>query len=379
MTDKSAIRQRNSCEPASHRIFVKAFLDKNFGDDHMLLKLLRFFPQERFYVSCPQENLGYYERLLRGCSNCELTQVELRQISRHFPNGFFSYLLLLGGSVLQGSRNLGCYYRGRNIRAIRRAKRWGTKYLIVGCNTGPFINALTKAFVCQEIAAADLVTTRDSASYALVQDALKGRGRAFFTGDLLWDISADFPVEGPPEAGRLGISVLGSNRPELCSEALVRYFAKIVDLYLQEEGRQVSLLALNAGGQDDMRVAKQICSHVQRPERVRIVRHGCDSPWAILQETAACERVIGLRYHSIIGALSYGTPVLPIAYSNKTQRLLADYFGEAEPIQLQDLLKIQPEEFFSQYVQNEDRYLSCSQKQNGTLHLEWMQAFLKEN
>lgn len=379
MTDKSAIQQQNNCEPASHRIFVKAFLDKNFGDDHMLLKLLRFFPQESFYVSCAQENLGYYERLLRGYSNCKLTQVELRQISRHFPNGFFSFILLLGGSVLQGSRNLGCYYRGRNIRAILRAKRWGTKYLIVGCNTGPFVNALTKAFVCLEIAAADFVTTRDRASYALVQDASKGRGRTFLAGDLLWDISEEFPMAGPPEAGRLGISVLGSNRPELCSEALVRYFAKIVDLYLEEEDHQVSLLALNAGRQDDAWVAEQIYSHVQRPEQVRIVCHGCDSPWAILQETAACERVIGLRYHSIVSAFSYGIPVLPIAYSNKTEQLLADYFGAAEPIQLQDLLKIQPEEFFLRYVQNEGRYLSCSQKQNGTLHLEWMQAFLEES
>ena len=327
------------------KIFVKAFMDKNFGDDLMIIKLLRSFPNCNFYICCPLELKEYYGEIFSEFDNFILTDVELRKI-HVYGRGFFNASILIGGSVLQGSRNKGCYYRFRNILSIRFNKIFGTKYYIIGCNTGPFINKLTEYFVKLELRSADLVTTRDTDSYNFIKGCSK-KLECYMYDDILMDIAYDYNLKSANNNEALGISVLNSRNSDLANEKINLYFARFIDEYIKREKSKVYLLAFDSGNQNDVLVANKIYDLVENKSFLEIVSHD-ENYLKILKVMSKCKLIIGNRFHAIILGMSLKIPTFPLIYSNKTWNLLDDndYHGvrinlsEISQIPINDFLEI---------------------------------------
>jgi polysaccharide pyruvyl transferase WcaK-like protein len=166
-------------------IYVKAYLDKNYGDDLMLVRLAGSVdPSCVLYINCEKPMEDYYHNLLKEFSNYKFIQCPLRNIHRYGKN-FFACILLIGGSVLQGNNFKGCFYRFLNTCEIGFMRAHGTPYAIVDCNTGPFINRITELFVRGELRQAALVTTRDSASLKFIKNSIGKKTRVYQYPDML--------------------------------------------------------------------------------------------------------------------------------------------------------------------------------------------------
>lgn len=330
-------------------IYVKAFLDRNWGDDLMIIKLIRRFPQDTFYIYCDDAMRDFYSELLKEFGNYVLTPVELWKVGSFGP-GFFRHILLIGGSVLQGSRNRGCYYRLRNITALKWASLFGTRYAIVGCNTGPFINGFTRFFVELELKTASFITTRDKTSYDHAS-RVNRKAEIHCYSDILMNFAEEYNLKATEDGQSkiLGVSVFNSKMTDLSNDRINRYFARLIDQYIEETGGEVFLLAFNVGIQNDRAVADRIYELISHQSSVRIVAHG--TGYLELPEMMArCHRILALRFHSAILGVSLRIPTLPIMYSNKADNLLSDLGYQGKRLHIRDIETVAPSELISRIL-----------------------------
>lgn len=358
------------------KVYLKVFMDKNFGDDLMLIKLIKTFPNTRFYVYCNLELFDFYYSLLKEFMNYELTTTELRHVNK-FGRGYFDLIILMGGSVLQGTRNKGCYYRARNILALKVASFHGTPYAIIGCNTGPFINRLTQYFVALELRTARLITTRDKASFTFISN-IQTKADIYLFSDLLMNFDNEHLLEKECEekCPTLGISVLNSTNPRLSNGFVTEYFVSIIDEYIEKTNGIVYILAFNVGKQDDLLLANDIYQLVRNKDNTKIISHGTNYlsiPNAIIQ----CSEVLAVRFHAIILGSILGVKTIPIIYSNKTENLLNDLDYQGERLYIDKLDEKEVSELVNKII-NEEYRLNVDEniKNESNKHMEALSKFL---
>lgn len=350
---------------------MKAFLDKNLGDDMMLLALFRFFPKDDFTLSCTNSYEPYYRHLFADCMNVSLTEIALCQIAR-LGDGGFDIILQIGGSILQGTRNIGCFYRGRNIRAILRQKRYGTKYYIIGCNTGPFTNRLTRFFVQLEIKSCDGISVRDHASYQFIQNGFTRDVPIIQADDLVLEYAARYG--NGCRDGALGISVMIPSGMSAAAAGIIHAYADICNQYIQKTHRKVKLLCYNSGTQDDVSAAKAVLAQCQFPESVRIAAYEDGNYEEIIQETSLCDRIVAVRFHSMIMAFGTGVPIWPVAYSNKMQNVLEDMGQNGCSITMAEFAKGSYKKLLDDILNDRNFVCRTIESKNSIRHLE----FIKE-
>jgi polysaccharide pyruvyl transferase WcaK-like protein len=304
-------------------IYVKAYLDMNYGDDLMLCQMAETLdPSCMIYVHCEAHLIAFYEQLLQPYKNVKLVQCPLRRIHR-YGKGFFSAVILLGGSVLMGNRYRGCWYRFLNIIYLAFLKRYGTEYIIVGCNVGPFKNKFTEFWVRKEIKRAVFITARDQTSFQYLMKSARKTAHVHYFPDMLMQIAQTCKISASPCANRLGIAVHGPS-----GAALNTFLTELCEEYIDKTQQPVTLLCFDTGTQNDIRAAQSIYSGIHRKDMVRIESH-CAEPYYLLRQMAECSRIVAVRFHAAVLAISLDIPFLPIAYSNKMQLFLYD-IGQTE-------------------------------------------------
>ena len=356
------------------KIFVKAFLDKNLGDDLMLLELFSFFPEDTFKLSCNNEYAAYYKKLFANYHNVKLTEVELCRINQ-FGNGYFDLIIQIGGSILQGNRNIGCYYRGRNIKAVHRQKRYGTRYYIIGCNVGPFINRLTKFFVRLEIMSCNGITVRDNMSYQFVRSGFTHKVPVIWADDLVMGYVMRHRVGKGEKDGALGISVMIPVGLKELSAQIIEAYARVCNQYIKKTHKEVKLLCYDSGKQDDVSVAKLIREKCTFQKFISIVSYEDGNYEEVVKATMACDIVIATRFHSMIVALSAEVPVYPIVYSNKMQNVLEDIDQSECGITMEEFAKGADAKLLNDVLSNKNLVYGKKEVCSSEKHFE----FIKKN
>lgn len=330
------------------KIYVKAFLEKNFGDDLMLLELLKAFPNILFYIYYPEENEEFYQVLLKEQLNWKGTRVELYHIPAQFPTHYFSYVLLLGGSVLMGSREEGVFFRERNITALKKLKNHGTKYLIIGCNTGPFISETTEEAVKKELRHTDFVITRDQASYLYAKALIPHQ--LTWTKDILWDMGKK--VAECARCFGLGITLFcGKNKAHS-----IQFWTQVLDHYIHLTQEKVCVFAFSVGKQEDHTLCRVVKNKSQFPDKIETVFHQENTPYDLINFVPACEKFIGIRFHGVVMALSCGVPVLPLRYSNKTDNMCHDLGADAYVMDLSQVENMNAENFVRDIIMKDESF-----------------------
>lgn len=355
-----------------NHIFVKVFLDQNLGDDLMLLKLAQYFPDTTFYISCPHALQKAYRTLLIETANTVLADTELKDIMS-FGTHFFQAIIQIGGSILQGTRNMGCFYRYRNIRTIKKMKKAGVPYFIVGCNTGPFINRLTEYFVKLELRSAAGISTRDKASRDFIEKSVNKKLPVYYGDDILLDSMNFFRIH-KKDKGYLGISVFNSGNESFVNERVIKAYATIADRYIERTNKKVVLLALDTGNQNDSLLAEKVLGLMENKDKARIVSYEIGNPLAILQEIASCQYMVAVRFHSMILALSAGVKVFPVIYSNKTENFLDDN-GYANKTYLSKLAELDADNLVDTLIE-EDQYMLLERQYSSETHFSMLRKML---
>jgi Uncharacterized conserved protein len=305
-------------------IYIKVYLDKNYGDDLMLFQLVEALsPFGMIYVHCEEKVSSFYNQLLKSFNHVKLVQCPLRHIHRKYRKGFFSAIILLGGSVLMGNRYLGCWYRFLNIAYLSLMRRQKTEYIIMGCNVGPFKNRFTEFWVKKEIKQAAFITTRDRYSYQYLRKYAEKSSQVYYFPDMLMQTAQNYHIYPTESTGRLGIAVHGPSEASLSP-----FLAKICEEYIERTNQPVTLFCFDTETQNDVKAAQNICSRLHRKDMVDIVTH-CAEAFQILQQMAACNRLVAVRFHAAVLAVSLNIPFLAISYSNKMHCFLND-IGQIE-------------------------------------------------
>lgn len=278
-------------------ILLRGYIDRNFGDDLMLRLAADGLKNHTAQLDVPKDMAEHYKKLgfniYGGVDyNAECT---------------------VAGSWFVIRSKTGLLYRTKEIIS---QKRRGTKKVILGCNISDFTVSGAETLIRRHIAAYDFITVRDSFSYDYIRKNIPSVKCEYYP-DIAFSLP-DSMIYDTPREGALGITAyrgLGGD------EAVYEKLAYAADRFIEKTGKKVLLFAFDLGLENDLKAAENIAFLCKNKEKTEIITNTGDD---ILKNLPRCSKLIAVRLHGVILALRMGIPVIPVAYSNKTNRVLND-------------------------------------------------------
>ncbi len=340
------------------RIYLKAYTDKNIGDDLMIHTFVISLGDEyEIYLCCPVEFQSYYRSLLKN--KVILTDVPLRRIHR-YGLGFFDLVVSLGGSTLIGRRYKGCYYRLLNYSYLKFLSFFGTKFCIIGCNIGPFANSFMRWFVKLELRSAHFVTCRDKVSFDFIKNSVSRKIEVNYFPDILADVAYKYQISKCNQNIDAPLGVIVHNK---MNAQTVSKLIEIIKSICNKCDRGCKVFAFDSGkNESDIKVAEIIRMKLPADIKTSLVINNDEKN--ILMELAECWKIISIRFHGIVFSLSLGIPVIPIAYSNKHIDYL-DGIGYNDPFYTMESFLATPNDvFISDLLNLKNDYIPIPTKLN---------------
>jgi polysaccharide pyruvyl transferase WcaK-like protein len=124
----------------------------------------------------------------------------------------------------------------------------------------------------------------------------------------------------------LGISIYATQaRPKHLHSQYITTIAALAD-YAIEQGYEIRFLPmeLKDGTSDDRPLIYEIIKKIKHDKRCMVEEYDMDTP-THLSEVAKYRMFVGHKTHSIIFALTVGTPLIAIAYHKKTEDFMNQY------------------------------------------------------
>ncbi|MEU1804199.1 polysaccharide pyruvyl transferase family protein [Streptomyces sp. NPDC019937] len=198
----------------------------------------------------------------------------------------------------------------------------GTRVALVSVGAAEIRNRPTRALVRWSARLAAYRSYRDAQS----RDAMRAMGVDTARDEVYPDLAFSLPTPqanaptGPPGLVCLGVMDFhgGNDDRARADEIHRRYLDGTIRFVrtLVEEGRPVRLLT---GDQCDVAVVEAILDAVDSP----LVTAAEPASLAdLMNEMAAADTVVAVRYHNLICALKTGTPVLALSYAAKSDALM---------------------------------------------------------
>ena len=280
-------------------LHLTGYFDRNFGDDMMMLLVVRSLPEITFLVD---ETVDTF--LL---SEPNVVKKD-RETCGHFPK-----LVVTGSGFMINTR-----------AALLTELIWFLKGhhpgdYCLGCNMEPLGNPIKRFLIRQKLNKFRLITCRDQVSYHwLLRNTRKPEIHCL--PDILFSIPDEWLHEAKTP-DKLGISMMHRGEDqEDC--AYYRAMAETADEWVEKTGKNVILMAFNTGKEDDMFACRAVQKLMQFPDRTEIVAHTDGTE--ILAAFVCCEKIIGARFHSMVLALRMGIPFFPVIYREKMRNLIRD-------------------------------------------------------
>ncbi len=360
------------------RIYLKAFAQKNFGDDLFVRILCERYPETRFYISCPTDADQAFEKIQNlTIMNRKHWKGSLLQNFRRllkktgmdlkFP---FDGQVYIGGSVFIEPAG---WNRNHGYEALMYRYKQSRKlpFFILGANFGPYKDPafleIHKRYFANEVQ--DLCF-RDQQSKDLFPELKNVR----FAPDIVCTLEIPKREKEPLvlisciyDHGVEGVEPFDN---QLYEDQMVR----ICKNY-QKAGKKVCLLTF-CGKQKDQVMCERIRRRVNHPDIFTEAYEGDLD--RILELFARAEYVITSRFHGMILGWLARIPVFPISYNNKTRQVIEDYGFEGQHCSVSRFSELDfsviHENFAKGYVFDIDRISLEAQKQFAVLD-----HFLKES
>ncbi len=306
------------------RIYLKAYTEINLGDDLFVRIICERYPQVQFYIVAPKENAAAF-RNIKNLSNIgnplwrkkgiSGIQKILRKLGfkKHF---WFDGQVYIGGSIFMQPEDFG---QGAEYVCHAHLFRLPEQipYFILGANFGPFNDerfvALQREFFATQLT--DLCF-RDKWSYNLFKEISQVRYAP--------DIVCTYDVPKKKKKNLILISCIYNNGrpgiPSFDNELYVQKMAEICDEYTKM-GKEVYLLSMCEFERDEdaCGAIKKLCNPL-----VKTIFYKGDID-EILSFFAQAEYVIASRFHAMVLAWLTKTPVFPICYNNKAEKVIEAY------------------------------------------------------
>lgn len=239
---------------------------------------------------------------------------------------------------------------------------------------GPVTGRVSRWIVRRALAPAKIVTVREPISQAVVSELLGLQSTpypdlGFFAEGNGKDFAPYLRKRGVPLADKPVVCITvrpyrfpGSSDPD---ERYQNYIEAIADLTKRLCGRDMHVVfyahTLGPSAHEDDRVAIRDVLFRLDPDIARGVTciddcgHTCED---VIDLYAACDLVIGTRFHSVIFSLNAGVPALAIAYGgNKSTGIMGDMGLGRYVIPIESVDSTAMEGLVVEIIQTRDRYL----------------------
>lgn len=345
-------------------ILLEAYLSKNFGDDLFITLLTMHYKDHTFYL-LKNGNCSF-----AGTVGKETRIHLISQEEAHQRLDEFDAYVLVGGDFYHPHSD----YTGRMKRA-ESIKKKGGSVLILGASLYKDYPEDRESVVGRFFEAADIITFRDSISYAQCLQ-MAPEASAFLSCDMAFTLVSKYKRKNSSSkpCSNLGISVRRKmDATEEEYETYCKLIAEIIVGHLNADADHcVSLLSLSTSDFDDRDTADKILNMIpgDLAGRVRMLDYSRDV-FGYIEQIDACDAIVSTRFHALCMALILGKPFFPINYEAKVENLLMDlgYTGKSveygawfDPHELLDSIAenhVDPEKYQG-YVNKADVFFALS-------------------
>ena len=324
------------------KVLIRAYSQKNLGDDLFIKILLDRYPETKFYM---YSTLNYKNSTLKKYKNVKIVNHYMVRIINKLNSIFkinkysienimknkVDIMLNLGGSMF--IENSSITQTEKNIKNIYNTIE--KKYYIIGSNFGPYKNEKYKECYEEVFKNAEDVCFREKYSY----DMFKDIDTVKYGADIVF--SLDISNIKTTNSKRIVISVINcEKRFEIkIKEA---YENKIVELsnYFVKQGYEVVLMSF-CSKEGDLKAIKSILSKCDKENINNILTYNYSGNIEeALNTLGNSSIIIATRFHAAILGILLNKKTIPIIYSNKTMNVLKDIEFTDEYIDINNIEKL---------------------------------------
>ena len=310
------------------KVLVRAYMQKNIGDDLFVYLLCKRFPSINFHVICDKHKLGKSlgERQNLFLINAGSLWNKLAEKIKFFSKlrekrlcKKFDTCVRIGGSI---------FFENKGVDYSKSVPAQFKNYFVIGANFGPyetegFYNFYRKAFTTYKD-----VCFRDKYSFELFKDIKNVR----YAPDVVFGLDKlKYQAKEVDEKGVL-ISIKPFNQDK---ENYRTYIANTIN-YCINEGYNVTLSSFCSveGDEKEIETIFNLIDVNQR-EKIKILNYNGDIEH-YLHKFSKNSYFVATRFHCMVLALVFDKRVLPIIYNQKQEKLIKDINGMTNFITLTD-------------------------------------------
>ena len=320
------------------KVFVRAYLSQNLGDDLFVYILCNRYKNIQFYILGDKKN-KYIEDLVNNIifipedsiickilnkfykTKLKLNKNKVRMLREeavtNVLGALFKYNILISGSFFMQS----FYWDG----IVRDAEWYNSKPYIIGCNFGPYIDEEYFNIYKNLFKKASYICFRDRYSYELFKDI----NQVTWASDIVFslkdwkkdNIKGDYYVVSV-------VNLLKDNDTMKDIEKIyIELMRNIVNQILNKDKKVVMMSFCDRQG--DLRVINEIVANIS-DDNVSIFSYEKEGIDASIKLISQCDSVIATRYHAMILGMLFHKKIVPIVYSEKMSNVLNDmeYIGK---------------------------------------------------
>ena len=265
---------------------------------------------------------------------------------------------LNGTKSISGDLSVAC-----TVAPLILAERLGTPVICGPQSVGPFGREFQRRSAQRALRGAELVLVREDTSFALV------RAMGVEPPTLARAVDSAFGFRaGPSDGWRDRISAAADDvlvgmtaRAWLAPphrDAFERTLARLID-HIQSDPRfRVVLVPQNTStlvDEDDREVNRRVAAHCEGPRLPLLVERRSD-PTEITGLYSSLDFVVGMRFHSVIFALTSFVPSIAIGYHHKAMGIMSDLGLEEWVVPLEAVTADRITALFDRLVQHREEY-----------------------
>jgi polysaccharide pyruvyl transferase WcaK-like protein len=144
----------------------------------------------------------------------------------------------------------------------------------------------------------------------------------------------------------LGIAVHGPSGAKING-----FLSRVCNEYIRQTSGRIKLFCFDVGTQADDKSAEDVLYTANDKNMIEIVRNSTDYCF-IINQMAECYRILAVRFHAAILAVSLGIPFLTISYSNKMSNFLSDIGKSQKERHVSEVSEIDAELFVKELIDN---------------------------
>lgn len=301
-------------------VLVSAYFAKNVGDDLFLKVLFDRYENVNWYLLTPNDE---YEKIFDNYAHVktiklyrEYGQTNLfvmwSKITNHFKH--YDAFVMIGGSIFMQNKQWKNTLSIRN-KIINLLNKYHIPAYVIGANFGPydddsFITMNEDHFINYEN-----ICFRDSYSYT----KFKHLSNVSVAPDAVLTLQAE---NARKRQNCIGISPISLQERKDLQDYAAPYYLKLKQMikYYVEQGNKIRLFSF-CEYEGDLRSIKEILSLLpsEYNKEIEVVKYNGQLD-SFLEQFQVCSKIIGTRFHSLILAMIFQQPFLPISYSDKTVR-----------------------------------------------------------